>query len=465
MAEPKTGNETEIREGPPPTGAEIRAGEPAFSIQKPTGVRHRVLVLAVAVAVLLYVDRYVLSNAQEEIGNDLHISKDAMAQILAAFFLPYALGQIPFGFLSDRFGARRTLSVLIVAWSAATGLIGLAIGFADLYTYRLLCGLFESGAYPACAGIIKRWIPVSRRGLASGIVSIGGRIGGTVTPFMTAQLMIVSPFFFPDLFHWRPVFVLVGLLGVILGIVFWWTYRDTPGQHPHCNAAEIDLIQDGSPAAPAGSSRIPLREILTNRSLWICSFMQFGVNFGWAFLVLSLYSYLSTVHHADLAARGVMGSTITFMALPSLILGGWLVDACIRRFGRRWGHSLPMALPRFVAASLYAFLAMLGTIWTEPTPYQTWFTVLTLGTIAFFSDLTLPSIWSYCITVGGRDAGFVLGWSNMWGNLGAFCSPIAVQWVANAAGWNAVFAMCSVTFYLVAISALLVDTRETLPGA
>ena len=65
--------------------------------------------------------------------------------------------------------------------------MGLARGFLDLYLCRLACGLFESGAYPACAGMIRRWIPAEKRGMASGIVSLGGP-AGTGKTFLAVAL-------------------------------------------------------------------------------------------------------------------------------------------------------------------------------------------------------------------------------------------------------------------------------------
>ena len=93
--------------------------------------------------------------------------------------------------LADRFGVRLMLSTYLAIWSLLTGLMGFAQGFLMLVLFRLGCGLFEAGAYPACAGLIRRWIPYERRGMASGIVSFGGRIGGTVAPLATAYLMLM----------------------------------------------------------------------------------------------------------------------------------------------------------------------------------------------------------------------------------------------------------------------------------
>ena len=153
-----------------------------LQLPRPSHVRYWVLALTTLVAVLLYLDRFCLGVAERYVKEDLGVSDAQMAIILSSFFWAYALGQVPSGWLSDRFGARLMLVIYLAVWSAFTGLLGLATTVVALIVLRAGVGLFEAGAYPTAAGLISRWMPYHRRGFASGIVSIGGRIGGTDRP-------------------------------------------------------------------------------------------------------------------------------------------------------------------------------------------------------------------------------------------------------------------------------------------
>jgi nitrate/nitrite transporter NarK len=268
---------------------------------------------------------------------------------------------------------------------------------------------------------------------------------------------------------WRPVVIIYGIFGIGLAVVFWWLYRDTPQQHPRVNDLEVELIAHGDPHPPrfdAPPPSVPWLGVLTNVSLWLCSLVQFGINFGWVFLITYLNRYLTDVHSLPLETRGTMVSLVMAMSLPALLVGGWWTDRMARAFGPRWGRALPLALSRFVAAA--AFIAVLGC--DDP-----WLIVLLLGAVAFFSDLGLPAIWAFDMDIGGRNVGFILGWGNMWGNLGAFLSPIALNLVvANCldAGhsieyaWDAVFLICGVVFVLVGVASLGVDaTRRVVNPA
>ena len=75
-----------------------------------------------------------------------------MSYALGAFFLTYALFQIPMGTLADRYGARKVLALSIAAWSFVTMMTGFVLGFVALLAIRLTLGITEAGAYLAAAG-------------------------------------------------------------------------------------------------------------------------------------------------------------------------------------------------------------------------------------------------------------------------------------------------------------------------
>ncbi len=157
----------------------------------PQRIRHRVVFLSFLTAVLLYLDRFVLSYVERLIKLDLGLSENQISWGLSAFFWSYALAQVPSGLLTDRYGPRRMLTIYILLWSAGTALMGWVNGFGMLIAVRLGIGLAQAGAYPTCAAIVGRWVPLTHRGRASSLIAIGGRIGGGIAPILTAFLVMV----------------------------------------------------------------------------------------------------------------------------------------------------------------------------------------------------------------------------------------------------------------------------------
>ena len=111
-----------------------------------THVRYAVMAFLCVLSFLTYFDRVCIVRAQSDIQNDLHLSDVAMGWILGAFWFAYAVFEIPSGFLGDRYGARGTLTRIVIAWSLFTILSGCAVGFWSLLAFRFLFGMGEAGA-------------------------------------------------------------------------------------------------------------------------------------------------------------------------------------------------------------------------------------------------------------------------------------------------------------------------------
>ncbi|MBM3994322.1 MAG: MFS transporter [Planctomycetes bacterium] len=606
--------------------------------ERPTSVRYYVLALTVCVAVLLYLDRYCLGYITPYVREGMKLTPGETGFMLSAFFLTYAFGQLPGGWLADRYGTRWMLSIYLAIWSVLTGLIGFADGFVLLLILRFGCGLFEAGAYPACAGLIRRWVPYEQRGLASGIVSLGGRIGGAVTPTITMFLMLVfmpvskpslvvdadrdildakgfardlllisdkdpklapasavstvglavSPgsagpvlaasanfsgitdkrippilqdaaprlgtkltdserqlvlvlagmsekeettsdqrerlaaiinrlLGEPDLFDgidlepikgkltrqaldllddssrrsdadkvtrlnrflfevvfpgrvrqllgdgWPPVLMVYGVIGVALAVVFFWFHRDTPREHFMTNEAEAQLAEATEKAAGDSEPPIPAStlwwSILTDRSLWASSIVQFGTNFGWIVIGNQLALYLFEVHQIpEGVEKSIMVSLPFAVALPTLIIGGWWTDWMTSAYGQRLGRSFPIASTRFATAA-----AFLGCWFIEGA----WPVVILLAVMSFVHDLGLPAIWGYNLDVGKRNVGVVLGWGNMWGNLGGFVSPLVLVPLTSAfstkkEGYDALFLVCAAVFAFIGVVSLFIDATKVI---
>src|SRR6478609_6502406 len=88
--------------------------------QTPTAVRHWVVVFAVVLAIVTYIDRVCISQAAPLITRDLGLTKSQMGYVFSAFVLAYSLFEIPGGYLGDRMGARRVLVRIVVWWSIFT---------------------------------------------------------------------------------------------------------------------------------------------------------------------------------------------------------------------------------------------------------------------------------------------------------------------------------------------------------
>jgi sugar phosphate permease len=565
---------------------------------RPTRIRYFVVFATFLTAVLLYLDRFCMNFAQRYVKEDLGLTDQQVDYCMSAFFLTYALAQVPSGGLTDRFGPRRMLTWYVLAWSLFTAAMGWVGGFVGLMLVRMAAGISQAGAYPTAARIVGHWVPFRRRGLASSAIALGGRVGGAAAPLLTALLVIAFvpsssspaltrddlldlPAFceqvqkaqrgvdesatreeqatatvargvhgalppdaravvqsfegrvsgaskfsdgdrallvdalnaviagplvapatdlsmlplereakwllertdglstaersrlnrlvleavFPHAVRklyvqgWRPVMLVYGAAGLIVAAWFFWQVRDAPEEHPHVNAAERSLIAADRPVSvsaagdvPAAAA-VPMGAILRSRSLWALNVTQFGTNIGWAFLVTLLDRYLFEVHRAPYVDRSVMQMVPLFVGWAGMLSGGWLTDRLAHRLGLRAGRALPMGLSRFAAAGAYLLLLVHPSVWT---------CTILFACVAFSTDFGSPSVWAYYQDVGGRSIAAVLGWGNMWGNLGAMASPLLIGWIARTWSWDAAFVTCAAAFVAAGVCGLAVDATQPI---
>ena len=463
---PAVDAETEVLDSSPV--AEAVSDSAAGDEAAPSRVRWVILGVTTLASILLYVDRICLAEVlkYESVKQALQLDDSKIAWSLSAFFWSYALGQVPGGWVSDRFGARLMMTIYILSWSLFTAMTGWAIGFVMLFALRLSVGIAQAGAYPTSGGILSRWIPISQRGMASSIVAFGGRVGGAMAPYSTSWLIAKCG-------SWRAVMAIYGIVGAFVAAAFWKFFRERPSDHPLCNSAEQALISYGWPAAasaaiapshPAGETAHVARLVLRSPSLWLMNVSQFTTNVGWAFLVTLLPTYLKDGVHASDKEGGLMATVVLTVGMAGMLMGGRLTDWAMHRLGLRWGRSLPLALSRFLATA--AFFAL-------PALHSPWEATIAFAVVAYATDLGVAGTWACLQDVGGKYAGAVLGWGNMWGNLGAAVSPPLLQWVSLSTGpdgaavrnWDIAFVVCGVSFIISGLSSLGIDaTKSVAPG-
>src|SRR5271154_3778069 len=118
-----------------------------------------VLVLICLMYGITYIDRVNVSTAAGAFQKELHLSNTQVGLVFSAFAYPYLVFQIIGGWVSDRFGARLTLTVSAIIWALATLLTGLAGGLASMLCARVLLGFGEGATFPAATRAMSDWTP------------------------------------------------------------------------------------------------------------------------------------------------------------------------------------------------------------------------------------------------------------------------------------------------------------------
>ena len=174
------------------------------------------ILLATATAIN-YLDRQNLPVAISEIQKSIPISDEQYAHLQFLFLLAYGLMYVVGGRILDWLGARWGYALMIVWWSAANALHGLAGTVTQLGIVRFALGLGEGGGFPGSAKAVAEWFPVEERSFAFGLFNTGSSLGAVIAPPLIAAIATAL--------GWRWVFLLTGALGFSWTVVWVMVYR------------------------------------------------------------------------------------------------------------------------------------------------------------------------------------------------------------------------------------------------
>jgi sugar phosphate permease len=394
----------------------------------PTRIRWRILILFSLMYFIAYVDRGILSVAQPEIAREFGLSKTAMGFVLAAFTWAYAVGQIPVGWLGDRFGPRHVLTVVMAVCSAAAAMTGAAVGMGSLFAARFFLGLGESGAFPVATRGMQLWFPRTERGRIQGITHFFSRLAVAATPFIAGAILLA--------FGWRAIFYCFGALGLLWAVCFATTYKNTPEEHPRVNRAELAQIRG---LDPDGS----IRELSTVRpsarwgmifrspNMWYIALGYCCFFFGTNFYLTWYPTYLREHRHLTVQALGVIGSLPLIAGMLGDIVGGSLTDLLLERTGSARLARRAVAAPGFLLAGIFVIPAAM----TDSAAIS----VLCLAISFFFLEWVIGPAWAVPMDVGGQFSGTVTGIMNMAGALAASVTALVYGGLFDRGYWVAPF--------------------------
>ncbi len=403
---------------------------------------------------ICYMDRGNISVAAPEMEKQFGLTKAAMGWVLAAFTWSYALGQVPAGWLGDRFGPRKVLIVIMGWWSGMVMLTGTAAGLASLFGARFLLGLGEAGAFPVATRGMQMWFPRTERGRIQGITHFFSRFAIAVTPLVAGSVMLA--------FGWRAIFYLFGSLGIVWAAVFLLFYRNNPEDHGGVNRAELAQIRgveaDGS-IKPLERTRQqpPWRHILSTPNMWYIALGYCCFFFGTNFYLTWYPTYLREHRHFTLQALGVIGSFPLLAGMLGDVAGGSLSDLVYRRTGNARLARRGIAAPGFLLSGIFVVPAA--------TTQRVWVSVLCLGLSFFFLEWVIGPAWAVPMDVGGKFSGTVTGIMNMAGAAAASLTPIIYGAFFARGAWITPFLITACIMLAGALTWIfLIDPERSVVG-
>jgi ACS family glucarate transporter-like MFS transporter len=417
-----------------------KAQDPVRMVEPPTHVRYWVIVFAMTLAVITYIDRVAMSFAARDVSRDLGLTQVQMGLVFSAFVTAYALFEIPSGFLGDWLGPRRVLMRIVIWWSSFTALTGATFNFVSLFCTQALFGAGEAGCFPNLTKAFTTWLPRGERVRAQGMMWLAARWGGAFTPPLVYLIFKVM--------SWRHAFMLFGLIGVVWAIFFYRWFRDDPRENKEINAAELDLLRENRELA-ANHSHVPWAKFARSRTVWMLCAQYFCLSYGWYFYITWLPTYLQKSRGVEIGKSALLSMLPLFLGGLGSLACGLLSNPLTRLTGSVARTRKVMACLGFTGASL---LLIVSIHLANPVA-----AMVAMGFASFCNDLVMPGSWGACMDVGGKYAGTLSGTMNMMGNLGGAVSPTGfiLRWTHS--NWDATFYVSAAVYFCGSFFWLLMD--------
>jgi ACS family hexuronate transporter-like MFS transporter len=385
-----------------------------------------VALVAAAIAIS-YFDRQTLPVAISAIQRSIRISDAQFGWLQAAFLSTYALMYVGGGKLLDAIGTRAGFALIMIWWSLACALQGLANGLPLLVTARLLLGMGEGGGFPAATRVVAEWLPPEQRSTGMGIINAGTAVGSVLAPPLIGLILWLG--------NWRDMFFVSGGLGLLWAV--WWLAA-FHSKRPASSSSAADLVPS-----------IPWSRLLGSRRVLGLVVAKFLSDSAWYFYLFWLPKYLYDARGFDIRHVSYFGWIPYAASGVGSLLGGWYSSHLMHT-----GHSLNFS--RKLALGLSA--ALMPAVMLVPRAPISF--ALLLFSIVFFGQqswsgliMTLPAD-IFPLSSVGSVAGLI-GFGGAVG--GATFGVVAGELLGHGAGYSTLFFIAG-SLHLLAFGIILLTS-------
>ena len=264
-------------------------------------------------SVINYLDRVNLSMANTTIRAEFGMNDIQVGFLLSAFMWPYALANLPAGWLIDKLGINKIFIWSLILWSSATFAGGFAIGFVTMYIIRVILGITEAPFFIIGGKITQRYFTQEERGTASSVINLGPKIAnGFAPPLLTFLIIYLG---------WRGMFITLGILGLF--VVFLWI--------KYCQKDDEKYVINEYRTEQETKTKFNNWALFNHTTSWWFNLGNVGSSYVFWLYFAWLPTYLIEEKHLSLKSAG-WATAISFIAgVIAVPVGGYSSDILTRR--------------------------------------------------------------------------------------------------------------------------------------
>jgi len=395
------------------------------------GYTNYIFILLFLLYMFDYIDRMVVTSLFPFLKADWHLTDTQCGMLVSAVYWSIVLFTFPVSILVDRWSRRKTIGLMAVVWSIATGLGAFSQSFRQLFVARTVIGIGEAGYAPGGSAMMSALYPQEKRSLMMGLwnasIPLGSAIGVAIGGIIATH------------WGWRHALGIVAIPGLIIAILFFFI-KDYKTIGLERTVKNTGKTTEGKKVKM--SIQDILKEFLSKPSLIYTYFGMAAVVFTTTSILTWLPTYFHRVQGVAEKDAGLKASAVMLFAIIGAPLGGYITD--------RWRKkqinarlllptltSLISAILMFLAFSIFGgkiqYLILLSMGISS--------TAFIAATTAVTQDVVHPGLRavSYAVAVVIQNL------------LGASLGPIAMGAISDATNIQTAFTYLSLALVIAAI--------------
>jgi ACS family glucarate transporter-like MFS transporter len=392
------------------------------------------IVLMIFLGTMLnYMDRVNISVAAPGMMKEFGWDAAVLGVVLSSFFWGYFLLQIPAGWLADKFGGRRLMTIAGYLWSIFTVLTPFSRSTGLLAAVRAALGAGEALNLPAVTSLIARWLPPKATARMQGLSLSATALGALIATPLSV--------FFITHWGWQSVFYFFAAI-TLIWTVLWQVVTKRAGLP---DVPEKEASSTGVEAQPDFIEK-PLRSV----EVWGSSVAWFSNSYIYYFLLTFLPTYFVKAQHVSIEGLALLGTIPWAVLFIMMNVAGWISD----RIAQHSKHSIFWR--RMMYAGAYIWAASFMLVAKGATNGNS--AVLFISIAVFGLSFTWPNAWSLPVVYSRSKAGLLSGFMNAWGQVAGILAPLITGYAAAAGHWDTAFVWVAAFAFLGA--ALILATSK-----
>jgi sugar phosphate permease len=354
-------------------------------------------------------------------------------------FIGYLCFAVIGGFIASRFGARRVIFISLIVMGICLFLTGFSGSFVFAFFTRLITGMGNGGAYIPAIALPAAWFVANKRGLATGIATIGTGLGLSVVGLVLPPIILK---YGQD--GWRHAWYILGALVFVGSFIVYALERDNPREKGLSMYGGDDIHE----VDPTDGPKVPLlsawRDVVKENEIWKLGAVYFMFGFSYVIYFTFFIAYLTKEIGLSAKTAGGIFAVLGFFSILSGVLWGSISDVVGRRHG-----------------SLLAYLTLacsylIFTFWQSLPGFY-------LSCIIFGITVSaIPVIMAAAAgdAMGGRLTSAGLGFITLFFGVGQACGPGVAGLIKDATGsFTYAFMLCAGISLIGAFGSLLLRKR------